>query len=782
MNYKGKPQIKLFKFINNKFELQAIIDDYQECSFEHSLYSAGIFTISINYNIPNANLFQRGLFIQFGNDSKSFGEIIKITDSISSDGKGSQIRIIEGYDSRYLLKKRIIKNLNYNGKWELTGKGEFVLRKLIQDQCGFTCNEEKRKLPFENGIKINNSFLQAESPITTSWWGLAYSENLNLFVATGASGFKIATSPDGVEWTVRPNPVSSAVTGALTAIIYSEEKNLFVAAGDNSVILTSPDGINWTQQTVNVISNFRGVTWCKEKELFIVSGINGIIMSSPDGVEWTVRYSGTSTNVRKVVYSEKLDLFVAVGTGGTIITSSDLENWTQRESHTTNFLYSLEYSEEKNLFVTVGNAGVILISEDGINWKIVAQNNQKYLVEVKYFPELNLFISVGEDRFYCVSSDGINWQNYILEATPVRGTNDLRSICHSKFYNKLVIVGYNSQLFMSMDSESSDNVGVECFISEAYSNLYDVCETVCTQNEIGWNLKFKDSKLTLEFSNKKDKSDTIKFSPSYDSISDGSFVDSSESFSNVTYIGGQGQNNDRDIYEGEALIEDNSPFGLERYESWSDKRDITTYEEFENQANQLLNQYTQTISVQANGLSKSPYIFRRDYDVGDIITVEFSGKSSKVEILSVVECWSHGNYELQFSVGKPQMSLNSQLQLLLRKIQNASEKTDNTQSVKWYDIEKSNSMPAEDVKCNTLGFTGQIYDEEFEFILYFNKDENLINATGSKTYTIYRKQLSGDGYLVLTTGIEGTEKVYFRLGEDAVSSIYVDNFGNVFEL
>ena len=73
MSYREKPQIKLFKFENSTFTLQAIIDDYQEVSFEHNLYQAGVFTITINYNIPNSQLFQRGLFIQFGNNPYDFG-------------------------------------------------------------------------------------------------------------------------------------------------------------------------------------------------------------------------------------------------------------------------------------------------------------------------------------------------------------------------------------------------------------------------------------------------------------------------------------------------------------------------------------------------------------------------------------------------------------------------------------------------------------------------------------------------------------------------------------
>ena len=124
MSYKEKPQLKLYAFQNNSFILQAIIDDYQEASFERNLYHAGIFTITINYNIPNALLFQRGLFVQFGNDKYDFGEIYSIQDTIGEDGKGSQIRTITGYDARYILKRRVIKNTNTNGLWVMTAKGE----------------------------------------------------------------------------------------------------------------------------------------------------------------------------------------------------------------------------------------------------------------------------------------------------------------------------------------------------------------------------------------------------------------------------------------------------------------------------------------------------------------------------------------------------------------------------------------------------------------------------------------------------------------------------------
>ena len=77
MSYKEKPQLKLFKFINNSFVLQAIIDDYAEVSFEHNLYQAGVFTITINYNIPNSQLFQRVYLFSSGTTLMTSGKSIQ---------------------------------------------------------------------------------------------------------------------------------------------------------------------------------------------------------------------------------------------------------------------------------------------------------------------------------------------------------------------------------------------------------------------------------------------------------------------------------------------------------------------------------------------------------------------------------------------------------------------------------------------------------------------------------------------------------------------------------
>ena len=495
MSYKEKPQIKIYKYVVSHFVLQAIIDDFMECSFENNRFQAGQFSITINYNIPNALKFERGLWIQFGNNPYAFGEIINITDSIGADGKGSQIRTITGYDTRYIFKRRIIKKLNSDDKWSMTAKGELCMRNLISDQCGATA-EEKRRLPIINTIPEN-----------------------------------------------------------------------------------------------------------------------------------------------------------AIG----------------------------------------------------------------------------------------------------------------------KIYS----------------------------VSESFSNLYEVLTTIATQSEIGWRINFDGENLILEFYEGTDRSSTVRFDTSYESLSNGEFTDSAESFANAIYIGGKGTGSDRDIYEGEKILEENNllldeggedllkineidllilsgmlPSGMDRYEAWDNQSSMTTKEEYEAEAFSMLNQYGQTLEVSGQGLAKCPYEYGKEYNVGDLITISFSGKSAVVQILSVTEHWGWGQYDLKFSFGKPINDLAKQLQLILNQIQKASNKTTTTDSVRWFTIPDDTEMSKADVIYDTIGFIGECAAGGSTFKLYLDDEK-----TGAKTYHVYLKQLGG-GDLTLTTGKAGASNLILESGT-YVTIIYVDEDGNI---
>ena len=471
MRYNKQINLKLFKYVNGAFVAQAIIDDYQEISFSHNLYEAGDFTITINYNIPNALKFERGMFIQFGNDAYMFGEILRISDAIGEDGKGSQIRTITGKDSRYIFKRRIIKNLNNEENWAMTAKGEICLRELIKAQCGSGA-EAKRQLPITNTIP-----------------------------------------------------------------------------------------------------------------------------------------------------------------------------------------------------------------------------------------------------------------------------------------------------------SSSNAIGKEYSVAESFSNLYDTLVTIATQSEIGWRIKF-DGSLTLECFEGSDLSSQVQFSTDFDSLANGEFTDSAESFANTIYVGGKGTGSDRDIYEGESAISGNSPSGFDRFEAWDNQSSMTVESEYEAEALSMLTQYGQTINVSGQGLAVCPYIFKEQYDIGDTITLAFSGKSAKAQILSVTEHWVWGEYGIEFSFGKPQNDLARQLQLILKQIQKASNKTTTTSSVKYYTIPTDTQMPKADVIYDTIGFIGDVGNGA-TFQLYLDDEK-----TGAKTYHVWFKQLEGSGKLTLTTGKAGASNLVMNSGT-YVAIIYVDAQGNI---
>lgn len=465
MSYKQKPNLKLYEYKNGAFSLVAIIDDFADCSFENNLYQAGQFTITINYNIANASVFRRGLFVSFG-ATNEFGEILKVTDSIGEEGAGSQIRTITGYDCRYILKRRVIENLNNGGFWQMTAKGELCLRNLIKDQCGSGA-ELKRQLPIINTIPAD-----------------------------------------------------------------------------------------------------------------------------------------------------------------------------------------------------------------------------------------------------------------------------------------------------------ADAIGKDYSVNENFTNLYDVCCTIATQSEIGWKIDFDGTDLTLNVFGATDKSTTVKFDTSFESLANGEFGDSSESFANAIYIGGKGQNEERDIYEGE----DGTPEGLGRFEAWDNQSGLTTQDEYEAEALAMLNQYGQTIALSGNGLARCPYIYKEDYTVGDLITVAFSGHSAKVQILSITEHWEWGAYDLQFQFGKPINDLSDQLNLILRQIQRAGNKQSACDSVKWYTIPTDSAMSKSDVFFDTLGFTGATSSNSFT--LYLDNE-----GTGAKNYNVYVKNFTGDK-LTLTTGVVGATDLDITTGT-YVASICVDEEGNI---
>ena len=92
----------------------------------------------------------------------------------------------------------------------------------------------------------SNWTLQTDHPFTSIITALAYGNDLWL---GGDLGIRIAKSLDGQHWNlVTPTPF----TNVIRDFHWSEEQQQWVAVGNDSQIATSPDGITWTLQTVPI--------------------------------------------------------------------------------------------------------------------------------------------------------------------------------------------------------------------------------------------------------------------------------------------------------------------------------------------------------------------------------------------------------------------------------------------------------------------------------------------------------------------------------------------------
>lgn len=123
----------------------------------------------------------------------------------------------------------------------------------------------------------------AEVEDTTSLSFVAVAGNGTTIVACDQGG-KIATSIDGVDWTVsRPG----GTYRNLRTVTWAGDK--FIAGGDLATIMTSDDGYTWASQTTPSLqpsnSILRTIAWGGGR--IIAATFDGGMLASSDGVTWT---------------------------------------------------------------------------------------------------------------------------------------------------------------------------------------------------------------------------------------------------------------------------------------------------------------------------------------------------------------------------------------------------------------------------------------------------------------------------------------------------------------
>lgn len=133
----------------------------------------------------------------------------------------------------------------------------------------------------------------APNPGAAAWWGAAYSDSLGYAIATSAQGI-VVRSFDGITWTALADDLTN---GNWRRMVRNLQDTLFVVVGIGGVagqrVATSPDGITWTlRATPNgpqstswtdiCVNPVTGRIWCLTSAAFL----QPFIFSDDGGITW----------------------------------------------------------------------------------------------------------------------------------------------------------------------------------------------------------------------------------------------------------------------------------------------------------------------------------------------------------------------------------------------------------------------------------------------------------------------------------------------------------------
>lgn len=178
--------------------------------------------------------------------------------------------------------------LNTNtGNKNITDK-EYTGYKIIAETKSFTSIISAKGKYY--GIANENLFVSEDlynwdfvEMNSGSFYGILYSAEKDLFLLYGS---RLLYSQNAKDWT------EVEISASIRKIIYSATKDLFIAVGSRYYITTSPDGIEWTtrNEPVSGAENFIYYDVIETTDNFVAcgSGFDGAkFRYSADGISWT---------------------------------------------------------------------------------------------------------------------------------------------------------------------------------------------------------------------------------------------------------------------------------------------------------------------------------------------------------------------------------------------------------------------------------------------------------------------------------------------------------------
>ena len=262
------------------------------------------------------------------------------------------------------------------------GDGDSYEGVVYSSGDGVTWTERLINVPIENS-SLEDDFM--------------FAEYVNgRFIAGGKQGL-LASSTDGITWTVHDTPFESWMYGAVFF------NGSYYFPGRQGVLHKTSDFIDWEDVQTEASQTLQDIFFADGRVLS--GGRDGLIVLSNDGTSWPAVNTGTREYIHEIEFGN--DTHVAADTNGGIWWSADSETWNLAFQDPVNDpLAGLVWDGTQ--FVGISSNGFLLTSMDGQNW--AKSEEQVVTSRTENLRKIgDTWWIVGEDGLIATSTDLVNW-------------------------------------------------------------------------------------------------------------------------------------------------------------------------------------------------------------------------------------------------------------------------------------------------------------------------------------------------------------------------------------
>lgn len=192
-------------------------------------------------------------------------------------------------------------------------------------------------------------------------------------------------------------------------------------------------------------------------------------------------------------------------------------------------------------------------------------------------------------------------------------------------------------------SDTDGERGVTCTYSARYETVAEILETICNASGLGWGVDFDRDSATFVFDvisgtdHSEQSANPIIFKLELNNLKTIDYQSSQIDTKTLAYVGGSGEDASRIVQE--VYLADDEPTGFARHEIFVSASNTDDVGELVTVGESELHERSGELSLSAEiDLNFAAQQYLRDYDLGDIVTVQYTGVASvDVRIIGIID-------------------------------------------------------------------------------------------------------------------------------------------------